>query len=116
MFIRTRRFVFPRTMGAPGRLGKPMRPMTSFAARTCGGSGIPTYHFQIVVGIYVVQIGFILTVLVNGIENGADKLGERYELGKSMINGTLLYCFLAAVVMILFNLFAGSIVANSLGG
>ncbi len=80
------------------------------------GIGIPTYHFQIVVGIYVVQIGFILTVLVNGIENGADKLGERYELGKSMINGTLLYCFLAAVVMILFNWFAASIVANSLGG
>src|SRR3989338_1162125 len=78
------------------------------------GIGIPTYHFQIVVGIYVVQLAYILTVLSNGIENGADKLGERYELGKSLISGTLLYCILAAVVMMLFNLFAGSIINNAL--
>ncbi len=80
------------------------------------GIGIPTFHFQIVVGIYIVQIGFILTVLANGIENGADKLGERYELGKNIINSTLLYCFLAAAVMILFNLFAATIMKGTLGG
>jgi hypothetical protein len=76
------------------------------------GIGMPTYHFQIVVGIYIIQITFILTVLSNGIENGADKLGERYELGKSLVNSTLLYCFIAGVVMILFNLFAGTILGN----
>ena len=32
------------------------------------GDSIPTYYFQIVVGIYVVQIIYILTVLSNGIE------------------------------------------------
>ncbi len=77
------------------------------------GIGIPTFHFQVVVGLYVVQITYILTILSNGIENGADKLGERFELGRNMINSTLLYCFLAAVIMILFNLFAGSILGNS---
>ena len=37
------------------------------------GNGIPTYYFQIVVGIYVVQITYILTVIANGVENGSDK-------------------------------------------
>ncbi len=80
------------------------------------GIGIPTFHFQIVVGIYIVQIAYILTVLANGIENGEDKLGERYELGKSLISGTMLYCFLAGVVMLLFNAFAGTILQTSIGG
>ncbi len=80
------------------------------------GIGIPTFHFQIVVGIYIVQITYILTVLNNGILNGADKLGERYELGKNLINSTLLYCFLAGLVLVLFNLFASSILRNTLSG
>ncbi|MBI2627439.1 hypothetical protein HYW72_00755 [Candidatus Nomurabacteria bacterium] len=32
------------------------------------GDGIPTYYFQLIVGIYVVQITFILTVIANGVE------------------------------------------------
>jgi len=80
------------------------------------GIGIPTYHFQIVVGIYIVQITYILTILSNGIENGADKLGERYALGTNLINSTLLYCFLAATVIVLFNLFASTILTNSMPG
>jgi len=79
------------------------------------GIGIPTFHFQIVVGIYIVQIAYILTILSSGIENGADKLGARYELGKNLIYSTLLYCFIAGVVMLLFNLFAGTIMQNTLG-
>ncbi len=79
------------------------------------GIGMPTFYFQIVVGIYIVQIAYILTVLSNGIENGADKLGERYSLGKNMIRSTLLYCFLAALVMVLFNFFASTIMKGTLG-
>jgi hypothetical protein len=82
---------------------------------TIFGIGIPTFYFQVIVGIYIVQLAYILTVLANGIENGSDKLAERYELGKSLVNGTLLYCFIAGVVMLIFNLFASSILTNSLG-
>ncbi len=101
--------------------------LTSFASSTDGGGvggmgemlgifgiGIPTYFFQIVVGIYIVQIVYILTVLSSGIENGADKLGERFSLGKNLVNSTLLYCFIAGVVMLLFNLFAMGIMKNTM--
>lgn len=80
---------------------------------TIFGIGIPTFHFQIIVGIYVVQIGYVLTILSNGIENGADKLGERYALGKNLISSTVLYCAIAAIVMLLFNFFASTIMQST---
>lgn len=79
------------------------------------GTGIPTYYFQIVVGLYVVQITYILVIISNSIENGADKLTERYNLGKNMIRSVLLYCVIAAVVMVLFNFIANQIMQNTLG-
>jgi len=78
------------------------------------GIGIPTFYFQIVVGVYIVQIAFILTVLSNGVENGSDKLGERFELGNNITKSTLLYCAIAGIVMLLFNLFANSIMRSTL--
>jgi hypothetical protein len=78
------------------------------------GSGIPTFYFQIIVGIYVVQITYVLTILANGIENGADKLNERHELGKNLIRSTLLYCLISGVVILLFNIIAGKILMSTL--
>ncbi|MBW2992175.1 hypothetical protein KY345_03070 [Candidatus Woesearchaeota archaeon] len=73
------------------------------------GDGIPTFYFQAVVGIYVVQVVYILTIMANGIENGQDKLSERFELGKNLLMSTATYCVLAAVIIILFNLIAGAV-------
>lgn len=70
------------------------------------GLGIPTFYFQIVVGIYVVEIVYILTVLVNGIENGADNLSKSYLLGKNLIKATVLYIVITLIVMIVFNFVA----------
>lgn len=75
-------------------------------------AGVPTYYFQVIVGIYVVQIIYILTVISNGIMNGSDKLNEKYELGKNMITSTLLYIFIAGIVILIFNLIAGSILSG----
>ena len=78
------------------------------------GEGIPTFYFQLVVGVYVVQITFILTIIANGIENGSDKLNERYQLGNNLIRSTLLYVFISAAVMLLFNIIAGRILTATL--
>ena len=77
------------------------------------GDGIPTYFFQIVIGIYVVEIIYILTVLANGIENGSDSLNEKYLIGQNLIKGTLLYVFIAFVVTILFNFVATVVLESS---
>lgn len=104
------------------RLSSQLSQLTAGGADTSGfgnmmsifGIGIPTFHFQVIVGLYIIQIAYILTVLSNGIENGADKLGERYALGKNVTASTLLYCAIAAIVMILFNLFASTILETTL--
>ena len=77
------------------------------------GIGIPTYLFQLVVGVYVIEIVYILTLLSNGIENGSDKLNEEYMLGKNLIRSGLLYCFIALAIMVIFNLIADLVVANA---
>lgn len=79
------------------------------------GDGVPTYYFQIVVGIYVVQIVYILTVLANSIENGSDKLGERYTLGVNLIKSTWIYCIVSLIVIVIFNLIAIAILGPQLG-
>ena len=80
------------------------------------GVGVPTFYFQIIVGIYIIQIAYILTTLANGIENGADKLGERYALGKNLVSSILLYTTLAGIVMLLFNFFAIKIMGQTFAG
>ncbi len=79
------------------------------------GDGMPTFYFQIVVGFYVVQIVYVLTILVNGIENGYDKLYEEYLLGNNMYRSTMMYCGIALVVMFLFNQIAGNIMGSGVG-
>jgi len=74
------------------------------------GVGIPTFYFQIVVGLYVFQIVYILTIMSNGIENGADSLQERYMLGRNLIKSTILYCTLSFIMMLIFNVIASRIV------
>ncbi len=73
------------------------------------GVGLPTYLFQAIVGLYVVQITWILAYLVNGIENGKDDLNEEYEQGKGLQLATFLYIGIAFIVVLLFNFIAGTI-------
>ena len=101
-----------------GKLGTQLQQITTGATGQAGlismfGDGIPAFHFQIIVGLYIVQITYILTILVNGIENGADKLNENYSLGNNLIRSTVLYCFISLAVILLFNIIASQILVTS---
>ena len=104
--------------GIIGKLGAQLQNITLGAGEQAGltsifGDGIPTYYFQIIVGLYIVQITYILTILVNGIENGSDKLNERNELGNNLISSTLLYCIISLAVMLIFNIVASQILSTT---
>ncbi len=77
---------------------------------------IPGYYFQLVVGIYVVQLAYILTILQNGIENGSDKINEQYLLGKNLTRSFLLYAIIAIIVTILFSSMSSGLLAGELVG
>ncbi len=89
--------------GAAGGMGGAGALMGMF------GVGIPTYQFQIVVGLYVVELSYILTVIANGIANGVDKVGEEDALGKTMLKSVRLYVVLASIIIVIFNIVAASI-------
>ncbi|MBU1201157.1 MAG: hypothetical protein KJ583_01645 [Nanoarchaeota archaeon] len=76
------------------------------------GTGVPTFYFQFIVSLYVIQIAFILTIMINGIENGADKLNERFLLGKNMTRTAIIYTSVAFVVVMLFNIIAATILGS----
>ena len=67
---------------------------------------VPSYYLQLIVGLYVIEIGIILTILSNGIENGADKLNEQYYLGKNLYKSSILYTIVAFFITVVFTLLA----------
>lgn len=77
---------------------------------------MPPYFFQIVVGIYLIEVVFILSILSNGIENGVDKLNEENKIGKNLYRSTIFYVIVAALTMIVFNALAVMISTRAAGG
>jgi hypothetical protein len=77
-----------------------------------GSGGVPTFYFQAIVGLYVVEITYVLSILINGIQNGSDKIGEMNILGINMIKSTLIYIFVAGVFTIGFSLISIGIISG----
>ena len=75
--------------------------------------GFPTLYFQLIVGLYVIQLIVILTILVNTIQNGSDKVQRDNMLGKNLIRSTITYVLLSGVVMFLFELIVVRIIPAS---
>jgi len=68
---------------------------------------IPPYFLQICVGLYIVEIIFILTKALVAVDSGEDKLKETYEISRNLITGGLLYLIVALVAIIALSLLAG---------
>ena len=73
---------------------------------------IPPYFMQIAIGIYLIQIIFILTGTLVTIDAGEDRLKKTYEISKNLIRGTLLYLITAFIAILALSILA----AKSLGG
>ncbi len=82
---------------------------------TMFGDGVPPYYFQLIVGLYILQITFILTILINGVENGSDPLAERYLLGKHYLSVSILYGLIALFTSIAFSMIAANVISGLLG-
>lgn len=76
---------------------------------------ISPFFFQVVVGLYVVEIGFVLTIISNGIENGIDKLSEENSLSRNLKKSTIFYVVVSAISIIIFS-FLAAMIATKTGG
>ena len=68
---------------------------------------IPPYFMQIAIGIYIIQIIFILTGTLVTIDAGEDKLKKTHDISKNLIRGSILYLITALITILALTLLAG---------
>ena len=76
---------------------------------------IPPYYLQIAVGIYIIQVIFILTGTLVTIDSGEDKLEKTNKTGKNLLSGVMLY-FITSLFTTLALFILASIVLAGLTG
>jgi hypothetical protein len=67
---------------------------------------IPPYFLQIVVGIYIIEIVFILTRTLVTVESGVDPLSEKAEIAKNLRLSMLLYLLISFIAISALSLLA----------
>jgi hypothetical protein len=75
---------------------------------------IPPYQMQIAIGIYIIEIIFILTGALVTIDAGEDKLRNTHEIGRSLMRGSMLYLIMAFISVVALSLLA-SIALRGIG-
>jgi len=68
---------------------------------------IPPYFLQIAIGIYIIEIIFILSSTLVTVDSGEDNLGRIYETGKNLKIGVLLYLIVSFISILALTLLAG---------
>lgn len=76
---------------------------------------ISPFFFQVVVGLYVVEIAFVLTIISNGIENGIDRLSEQNSISRNLKKSTIFYVVVSAISIVVFS-FLAAMIATKTGG
>jgi hypothetical protein len=61
---------------------------------------IPPYLLQVCVGLYIIEIIFILTKTLVTVDAGHDELKETRDIGKNLISGGLLYIITGLIAII----------------
>jgi len=67
---------------------------------------IPPYFLQIAIGIYIIEIIFILTSTLVTVDAGEDKLKKRYDISRYLKLGVLLYLATALIAVLALSILA----------
>ena len=76
---------------------------------------IPPYFLQISVGIYIIEVVFILTGTLVTVDAGEDKLKKKYELAKNLKFASLLYLITAFISILVLSILA-AVALSGVGG
>ncbi len=75
---------------------------------------IPPFYLQIIIGIYLIEIIFILTAALVTVDSGKDTLKEKYDLARNLRTGIFLYLITAFISILALSLLA-SIALGGIG-
>ena len=76
---------------------------------------IPPYFLQIAIGIYIIEIIFILTGTLVTIDSGEDRLKKTYDISKNLIRGSIVYLITALISIIALSALAGIALGGIVG-
>ena len=76
---------------------------------------IPPYFMQIAIGLYIIEIIFILTETLVIIDAGEDRLKQTNEIAINLLRGGLLYLITAGITIIALSVLAGVALGGLLG-
>ena len=72
-------------------------------------SMIPPATFQLIVGVYVIELTIVLSIILTSVIFGHDKIEEKHALGINLIMATVFYVIITMAVVILFGALAAPI-------
>jgi hypothetical protein len=73
---------------------------------------IPPYHLQIIIGIYLIEIVFILTRTLVAIDSGEDKLERTNKTAKNLMRGMGLYFITALITTFILFIISSVVLGN----
>ena len=73
---------------------------------------IPPYFLQMSIGIYIIEVIFILSSVLVTINSGDDKLKKTSDTGRNLMAGILLYLTVALISSFILSILAGVALAG----
>ena len=77
---------------------------------------IPPFFIQLSIGLYIIEIVFILTGALVTVDSGRDKLREKNEMAKNLRTGVILYLITAFLSTMVLSVLAGFALGGVVGG
>jgi len=71
---------------------------------------IPPYFLQVCIGIYIIEIIFILTKALVTVDSGEDELKETYDISANLLAGGTLYIIIAFLAILALSLLAAFVI------
>ncbi len=76
---------------------------------------IPPFFIQLSIGLYIIEIVFILTGALVTVDSGRDKLREKNELARNLRTGIILYMITAFLSTLILSVLAGFALGGLVG-
>jgi hypothetical protein len=73
---------------------------------------VPPYFLQVFIGLYIIEIIFILTKTLVTVDSGQDELKETYDISRNLLAGMVLYTIVALIAVVILS----SVAAVALSG
>lgn len=89
----------------PGAVGGGLGLVSLFSIETA----MPPFVFQMIIGIYVIQVIILLSFLLSGVINGRDEIERKWSIARNLTLGTTIYVIATFVASFLFSQIAQTV-------